>query len=124
MKPWIAKNEQQHPLPVDTTPEEIDFSDTGWMSQLERQRKGLIRFHEMKNNILSLYPSKVSVVPTEIFADPAEEYIPILNSLTSIDFTVSDINPNSALNLGLNYQEKYTNYNDLKAIVDSWDIPN
>jgi hypothetical protein len=75
---------------------------------------------------LSAYPTKACTVPSEIFMDEPSEYLPILNSLTGIPFVEADLHPNSAFSLeqlGLNYQTKYTNYNDLKSIVDSWNIP-
>jgi hypothetical protein len=122
MQPWI--NEPFNPLPVNTTPTEIDFSDTAWMAFLERMRNILIRFHQMKDDLLTRYPEKVSVVPTEIFTDPPSEFLPIVNSLTGIPFVESDLTPNNSIVLGLNWSEKYTNYNDLKYIVDSWNIPN
>ncbi|MEY3086009.1 MAG: hypothetical protein RL037_2228 [Bacteroidota bacterium] len=126
MKPWIPSTQEQHPLPINTTPEEIDFSDAGWMAQLERQRRGLILFHSIKDTLLSAYPTKACTVPSEIFMDEPSEYLPILNSLTGIPFVEADLYPNSAFSLeqlGLNYQTKYTNYNDLKSIVDSWNVP-
>lgn len=111
------------PLPVNTTPVAIDFSNTAWMTYLNRMRKMLVLFHQIKNELQTEYPEKVSVVPTEIFNDTPAEFLPIVNSLTGIPFVESDIEPNDSVVLGLNWSEKYTNYNDLKAIVDSWDIP-
>ena len=123
MKPWLPPSDETHPFPADPTPEAIDFTNTGWNAQLERQRNGLLRFHEMKTELLNNFPTKVCIVPSEIFSDPQETYLPILNSLTGIEFVASDFSPISPNTTGLNYREKYTNYDDLKAITDSWGLP-
>lgn len=122
MKVYISGPHQL--FPIDPTPEAIDFSNERWMQIMEYMRQSLLLLHTMKNELLTVYPSKVSVVPSEIFIDPVAEYLPILNSLTGIEFTEADLTPTSGFATHLNYHEKYTNYNDLEAIVDSWDIPN
>lgn len=123
MKVWTPPSQVTHPFPADPTPEAIDFTNSGWITQLERQRNGLLRFHEMKTELLNTYPTKVSIVPSEIFADAPATYLPILNSLTGIEFVESDFSPISINTTGLNYREKYTNYSDMEAIVDSWGLP-
>lgn len=111
-------------LPINDTPEVIDFTNEKWMKIMEFMRKSLLRLHSMKDELLTAYPTKAVVVPSEIFRDTPETYLPTLNSLTGIDFLQVDLTPTSTFTTGLNYSEKYTNYNDLKAMVDSWDIPN
>ena len=118
------KTDPTNIFPVDHTPEPIDFTNTHWINLLEIMRTSLLLFHNMKDQLLTAYPSKVSVVPSEIFHDTPTEYLPIVNSLTGINFVEADLAPTSTFVTGLNYSEKYTNYNDLKAIVDSWGIPN
>jgi hypothetical protein len=120
----VFKTGSQTLVPIDSTPEDIDFSNENWMKIMEFMRKSLLRLHSMKDELLIAYPSKVAVIPSEIFHDTSTEYLPILNSLTGIEFTEADLRPTSTFVTGLNYSEKYTNYNDLKAIVDSWGIPN
>jgi hypothetical protein len=122
MQPFVPS--PFNPLPVNTTPVAIDFSNTAWMTFLNRMKKMLVLFHQIKDELLTQYPENVSVLPTEIFNDTPAEFLPIINSLTGIAFSESDIEPNDSVVLGLNWCEKYTNYNDLKAIVDSWGIPN
>lgn len=111
-------------FPIDHTPEAIDFTNEAWMDVMNRTRLGLLRLHEMKAELLETYPTKVSVVPSELFHDTPAEFLPIVNSLTGINFVEADLTPTETFVTGLNYSEKYTNYNDLKAIVDSWGIPN
>lgn len=111
-------------IPINHTPEVIDFSNESWMAIMEVMRKTLLRFHIMKTNLLAAYPSTTSIVSTELFHDTPAEYLPIVNSLTGINFIEADLTPTDSFVTGLNYSEKYTNYNDLKAIVDSWGIPN
>ena len=115
---------QQTLVPINTTPEAIDFSNENWMKIMEFMRKSLLRLHSMKDELLTEYPSKESVVPSEIFHDEPSQFLPIVNSLTGIDFVEANLEPTNSFVTGLNYSEKYTNYNDLKAIVDSWGIPN
>lgn len=115
---------EQTLLPINTTPEAIDFSNENWMKIMEFMRKSLLRLHSMKDELLTAYPSKVSVIPSEIFRDEPSEFLPIVNSLTGINFVEANLEPTNSFVTGLNYSEKYTNYNDLKAIVDSWGIPN
>lgn len=115
---------QQTLVPINTTPEAIDFSNENWMKIMEFMRKSLLRLHSMKDELLSEYPSKVAVVPSEIFRDEPSEFLPIVNSLTGINFIEANLTPTNSFVTGLNYSEKYTNYNDLQAIVDSWGIPN
>lgn len=115
---------KQQLVPIDHTPEAIDFSNENWMKVMEFMRKSLLRLHSMKDELLTEYPSKVSVVPSEIFHDEPSQFLPIVNSLTGIDFVEANLEPTNSFVTGLNYSEKYTNYNDLKAIVDSWGIPN
>lgn len=115
---------RQYLTPINHTPEAIDFSNEKWMKIMELMRKSLLRLHSMKEELLTAYPSKVSVVPSEIFRDEPSEFLPIVNSLTGINFIEANLTPTNSFVTGLNYSEKYTNYNDLKAIVDSWGIPN
>ncbi len=115
---------KQDLMPINHTPEAIDFSNENWMKIMEFMRKSLLRLHSIKDELLTQYPSKVSVVPSEIFSDQPSEFLPIVNSLTGINFVEANLTPTNSFVTGLNYSEKYTNYNDLKAIVDSWGIPN
>jgi hypothetical protein len=111
-------------FPIDATPEAIDFSNEEWMKIMEFMRKSLLRLHSMKDDLLTTYPTKAVLVPSELFHDTSVQYLPILHSLTGIEFTETDLTPTQTFVTGLNYSEKYTNYNDLEAIVDSWGIPN
>ena len=120
----VFETGEQHLSPIDHTPEAIDFSNESWMNIMEYMRTSLLLFHNMKDQLLTAYPTKVSVIPSELFYDPPAEFLPIINSLTGIDFVEADLTPTESFVTGLNYSEKYTNYNDLKAIVDSWGIPN
>jgi hypothetical protein len=120
----VFRTGRQTLVPINNTPESIDFSNENWMKVMEFMRKSLLRLHSMKDDLLTAYPTKAVVVPSEIFHNTSAEYLPILNSLTGIEFVESDLTPTSTFTTGLNYAEKYTNYNDLKAIVDSWGIPN
>lgn len=120
----IFETGEQHLYPIDHTPEAIDFSNESWMNIMEYMRTSLLLFHNMKDQLLTAYPTKVSVIPSELFYDTPAEFLPVINSLTGIDFVEADLTPTESFVTGLNYSEKYTNYNDLKAIVDSWGIPN
>ena len=111
-------------FPVNDTPVTIDFTESRWINFLESLKHILVLFHSMKDTLVTTYPTKVCVLPSEIFYNAPEQYLPIVNSLTGINFTENDLTPSSTRFTGLDYSKKYTNYNELKAIVDSWGIPN
>jgi hypothetical protein len=121
MQPYIQ--EPFNPFPANTTPIDIDFTNTVWVDYLEALKTWLVLFHNIKNNLLEQYPDKVSVVSTELFTTTPSEFLPTVNSLTGIPFVESDLTPNNSIRLNLNWSEKYTNYNELKEIVDSWELP-
>lgn len=110
-------------FPINHTPKAIDFSNEIWMNIMEFMRESLLRFHDIKLELLETYPEKVSIIPSELFDNTPTEYLPIINSLTGIPFLEADLTPTDSFVTGLNYSEKYTNYNNLKEIVDSWGIP-
>jgi hypothetical protein len=74
-------------------------------------------FYKIKNNLLCNYKN-VYVVEYEKMQENMLKY---LNDITDISFADEHIPKTKPEQV--NYSKQYTNYNDLKAIVDSWDIP-
>jgi hypothetical protein len=95
----------------------IDLENKTILERFSRQKRYMQLFYNIKNSLLNTHKN-VFVLEYERLQTSTTEY---LNRVTELNFSEQNI-ISKYRKSNIDYKLKYTNYNQLKEIVDSWGI--